>query len=67
MKNIFKKVDDSIDDIHAIFFVLKYTANIENMIPVLKYLDQENEKRMKNNMKKIPIIFIKEQNSRRRR
>ena len=58
LKNIFKKVDDSIDDIHAIFFVLKYTANIENMIPVLKYLDQENEKRMKNNMKKIPIIFI---------
>ena len=58
LKNIFKKVDDSIDDIHAIFFVLKYTANIENMLPVLKYLDQENEKRMKNNMKKIPIIFI---------
>lgn len=58
LKNIFKKVDDSIDDIHAIFFVLKYTANIENMLPVLKYLDQENEERMKNNMKKIPIIFI---------
>ncbi len=58
LKIIFKKVDDSIDDIHAIFFVLKYTANIENMLPVLKYLDQENEKRMKNNMKKIPIIFI---------
>lgn len=66
LEEVFKKVDDSIDDIHVIFFVLKYSPNIENIIPVLKFLDKENEKRIKNNMKKIPIIFIvnesKEQN-----
>ena len=66
LEEVFKKVDDSIDDIHVIFFVLKYSPNIENIIPVLKFLDKENEKRVKNNMKKIPIIFIvnerKEQN-----
>lgn len=58
LKEVFKKVDDSIDDIHVIFFVLKYISNNENILPVLKYLDEENEKRIKNNMKKIPIIFI---------
>ena len=66
LEEVFKKVDDSIDDIHVIFFVLKYSPNIENIIPVLKFLDKENEKRVKNNMKKIPRIFIvnerKEQN-----
>ena len=66
LEEVFKKVDDSIDDIHVIFFVLKYSPNIENIIPILKFLDKENEKRVKNNMKKIPIIFIvnerKEQN-----
>ena len=58
LENVIKKVDDSIDDIHIIFFVLKYSPNIENIIPVLKFLDKENEKRIKNNMKKYPIIFI---------
>ena len=56
-KKIFDKVKDSIDDMHVIFFVLKYSPNIENIIPVLKFLDKENEQRIKNNLKKIPIIF----------
>ena len=58
LKKVIKKADDSIDDIHIIFFVLKYSPNIENIIPVLKFLDEENEKRIKNNMKNYPIIFI---------
>ena len=58
LKTVIKKVDDSIDDIHVIFFVLKYSPNIENITPVLKFLDKENEKRIKKNMKKYPIIFI---------
>jgi len=58
LKNVIKKLDDSIDDIHVIFFLLKYSPNIENIIPVLKFLDEENEKRIKNNMKAYPIIFI---------
>ena len=66
LKKVFDKVKDSIDDMHAIFFVLKYSPNIENIIPVLKFLDKENEQRIKNNLKKIPIIFLvnekKEQN-----
>ena len=58
LEKVIKKVDDSIDDIHVIFFLLKYYPNIENIKPVFKFLDKENEKRIKNNMKKYPIIFI---------
>ena len=58
LNNIFKKVDDSIDDIHAIFFIIRYSPNLENAIPVMKYLDEENKKRIKNHMKTVPIIFI---------
>ncbi len=58
LKNILKKVDDSMDDIHVIFFVLKNKPNIENMLPILKFLDKENKTRIEDNRKKIPIIFI---------
>lgn len=58
LKNILKKVDDSMDDIHVIFFVLKKNPNIENMLPILKFLDKENKTRIEDNRKKIPIIFI---------
>lgn len=56
LKKVFDKVKDSIDDMHVIFFVLKYSPNIENIIPVLKFLDKENEQRIKNNLKKI-LLF----------
>jgi small GTP-binding protein len=58
LKEIIKKADDSIDDIHVIFFVLKYNPNVENMKPIFQFLDKENEKRSKENMCEIPIIFI---------
>ena len=58
IKKLLKKVDDSKDDIHIIFFVLKYMSNLDEAFPVLEFLKEENEKRQKNGMKKIPIIFI---------
>ena len=58
LEGIFKKVEDSLDDMHIILFVLKHSPNLENITSVLKFLDKENIKRTKNNMKKIPIIFI---------
>ena len=54
LKKKFKNVDDSMDDIHAIIFVLKYSSNLENAKPLLKYIYEENQ----NRNKKIPIIFI---------
>jgi small GTP-binding protein len=58
LKKIIKKADDSIDDIHVIFFVLKYNPNVENMKQIFQFLDKENEKRSKENLSEIPIIFI---------
>ena len=58
LKDILKKVDDCMDDIHVMFFILKNNPNIENMLPVFKFLDNQNKKRIEENMKKIPIIFI---------
>ena len=58
LNKIFSKVDDSKDDIHLIFYILKYDSNDENSIPILKYLDEQNKKRDKIKLHKIPIIFL---------
>jgi GTPase Era involved in 16S rRNA processing len=58
LKNILKKVDDSMDDIHVIFFVLKNKPNIENMLPILKFLDKENKKRIEDKRKKFLLFSL---------
>ena len=37
IKKLLKKVDDSKDDIHIIFFVLKYMSNLDEAFPVLEF------------------------------
>ena len=45
LKDIFKKVDDSRNDVHIIFLVLKNNPSIENMLPVFKFFGQRKEKK----------------------
>ena len=58
LKDIFKKVDDSMNDVHIIFFVPKNNPSIENMLPIFKFLNKEKKSRIKDKMKKSLIIFI---------
>lgn len=56
---IIDKIDKKFDNIHMIYFFLKGQSNIEQSIGVLKYIKKKNIEREKNNLNKIPMIFIK--------
>ena len=52
LKDILKNVDNSMFDIHVIFFVLKYNPNIHNILSIFTFVIKENnKKRIKDNMK----------------
>ena len=53
-----KECMDARDDIHMIYFVLKGNSNLENFVEFFNYLIKLNNDRIKNNKKKINIIFI---------
>ena len=54
-----KKLEKIFDNIHMIYFFLKGQSNLEQCIEVLKYINNKNLEREKNNNYKVPIIFIK--------
>lgn len=45
--------------IHIVYFFIKAQSNLEQCIDILQYIKDINLKRHKNNINKIPIIFIK--------
>ena len=47
------------DKIHIIYFFIKAQSNLEQCINMLQYINEINKKRKKNNINKIPILFIK--------
>ncbi len=53
------KLDSFFEEIHIVFFFMKAQSNIEQCIDMLKYINNKNKERIKNNKYKIPIIFIK--------
>lgn len=58
IKSKMKECEDSKDDIHMIYFVFGNNTNLEGKIEFFQFLQKVNSKRLKNNRKKIPIIFI---------
>lgn len=53
-----KECEDSKDDIHMIYFVFGNNPNLEDNIEFFQFLKKLNEKRIEKKKKKIPIIFI---------
>ena len=53
------KLDSFFEQLHVVFFFMKTQSNIEQCIDMLKYINNKNKERIKNNKYKIPIIFIK--------
>lgn len=53
-----KECNESKDNIHLIYFVLKPDSNLENYIDFFKYIIDMNNQRIKNGLKKISVIFI---------
>ena len=53
------KLSKIFDKIHIIYFFIKAQSNLEQCIDILIYIQDLNIKRNKNNLKKVPIIFIK--------
>jgi len=56
-----KKIDqcaEAKDNIHLIYFLLRPEANLENYVDFFQFLIEMNQKRIKNGLKKISVIFI---------
>ena len=53
------KLNKIFNEIHLIYFFIKGQGNLEESIDMLKYIKNINIKREKENLNKIPIIFIK--------
>ena len=53
-----KELSKIFDKIHIIYFFIK-ESNLEQCINMLKYINEINNKRKENNINRIPIIFIK--------
>ena len=53
------KLSKIFDKIHIIYFFIKAQSNLEQCIDMLIYIQDLNIKRNKINLKKVPIIFIK--------
>ena len=53
-----KECIDAKDNIHLIYFVLNPQSNLENYLEFFKFIITMNEKRIKNGLKKISVIFI---------
>ena len=58
MKKKIKECNESKENIHLIYFVLKANTNLENYVDFFKFIIELNEDRIKNGQKKINIIFI---------
>ncbi len=54
-----KKLKKIYNEIHLVIFFIKTQSNLEQCIDMLKYINNINIKREKNNLNKIPIIFVK--------
>ena len=54
-----KKLNKIFNEIHIIYFFIKAQSNLEHSIDMLKYIKNTNIEREKNELNKIPIIFIK--------
>ena len=54
-----KKLNKIFNEIHIIYFFIKAQSNLEQSIDMLKYIKNTNIEREKNELNKIPIIFIK--------
>ena len=59
IKKKMKECEDSKDDIHLIYFVFRNeNNNLEDLTQFFKFLQNLNKERIAKNKKKIPIIFI---------
>lgn len=58
MEKKIKECNESKENIHLIYFVLKANTNLENYVDFFKFIIELNEDRKKNGQKKINIIFI---------
>ena len=58
-KLIKEQLDKVFHEIHIIYFFTKAQSNIELCIDMLKYIKIKNKEREEKQLKKIPIIFIK--------
>ena len=58
MKKKIKECNESKENIHLIYFVLKANTNLENYVDFFKFIIELNEDRIKKGQKKINIIFI---------
>ena len=58
IKNKIKECNDSKDDIHLIYFVLKPNSNLENYVDFFRFIIDINKERQKKGKKKIYVIFI---------
>ena len=54
-----KKLNSIFDKIHIIYFFIKAQSNLEQCIDMLRFIEEKNINRKKNNLSLIPIIFIK--------
>jgi len=62
IKKKMKECEDSKDDIHLIYFVFRNSPNLEDHVEFFRFLQKMNNERVKKNQKKIPIIFIGNEN-----
>ena len=58
MEKKINECNEAKDNIHLIYFILKSDSNLENYIDFFKFIIETNEKRIKNGLKKISVIFI---------
>ena len=58
MEKKIKECNESKENIHLIYFVLKANTNLENYVDFFKFIIELNEDRKKKGQKKINIIFI---------
>ena len=54
-----KKLNKIFNEIHLVIFFIKAQSNLEQCIDMLKYIKNINIKREKQNLNKIPIIFVR--------
>ena len=59
VKKVKEELNNFFHNINIIYFFLRSQSNLENSISLLKYIKSKNDERIKKNLQKIPIIFIR--------